>query len=161
MVQVILRRRKLAPAFVPPISVMLARDKERYIRGLTLFREDRLADWLDIFAVAASQAATLALRYGDRVGELQQTWREKLREHSDPRSDAAAWAVIDVLPAHPVVTVPVAVAATRRTKPGITNAMTMLEQAGVLRRLSESTRNRAWEAEGLLDLVVGLESGID
>ena len=161
LAQIILRRRGLAPAFVPPISVILARDRERYIKGLTLFREDRIAEWLSLFAVAANQAAGLAGRYGLRVGELQQAWRKKLREHSNPRSDAAAWAVIDILPAHPVITVPVAVAATRRTKPAITNAMAELERAGVLQRLGDSARNRAWEAEGLLDLVVGLESGVE
>jgi len=161
LAQIILRRRGLAPAFVPPISVILARDRERYIKGLTLFREDRIAEWLSLFAVAANQAAGLAVRYGMRVGELQQAWRQKLREHSNPRSDAAAWAVIDILPAHPVMTVPVAVDATRRTKPAITNAMAELERAGVLQRLGDSARNRAWEAEGLLDLVVGLESGVE
>jgi Fic family protein len=161
LVQVVLRRRRLAPAFVPPISVILARDKERYIKGLTAFRDDRVAEWLTTFAVAANQAAGLAVRYGLRVGELQETWRRTLRERSNPRSDAAAWAIIDVLPAHPIVTVPVAVAATRRTKPAVTNAIAELERAGVLRRLSDAARNRAWEAEGLLDLVVGLESGVD
>ena len=161
LVQIILRRRGLAPAFVPPISVILARDREQYIKGLTLFREDRIAEWLTLFAVAASKAAGLAVRYGVRVGELQQVWRQKLREHSNPRSDAAAWAIIDVLPAHPILTVPVAVAATRRTKPAATNAMAELERAGVLRRSSESARNRAWEAEDLLDLYVGLESGVE
>ena len=161
LVQIILRRRGLAPAFVPPISVILARDREQYIKGLTLFREDRIAEWLTLFAVAASKAAGLAVRYGVRVGELQQVWRQKLREHSNPRSDAAAWAIIDVLPAHPILTVPIAVAATRRTKPAATNAVAELERAGVLRRSSESARNRAWEAEDLLDLYVGLESGVE
>ncbi len=66
-----------------------------------------------------------------------------------------------MLPAHPVVTVPVAVAATKRTKPAVTNAVAELEDAGVLRRLGESARNRAWEAEGLLDLVVALDAGMD
>ena len=130
LIQIILRRRGLAPAFVPPISVILARDKGRYIKGLTLFREDRLAEWLDIFAVAANHAAGLAIRYGLRVGELQQAWRQKLGEHSNPRSDAGAWAIIDMLPAHPIITVPVAVAATRRTKPAVTNAIAELERAG-------------------------------
>ena len=50
LVQVVLRRRGLTPAFVPPISVVLARDKDRYLKGLTLFREDRLADWIELFA---------------------------------------------------------------------------------------------------------------
>jgi Fic family protein len=160
LVQVVLRRRRLAPAFVPPISVVLARDKDQYIKGLTLFREDEIPQWLEIFAVAANQAAGLAVRYAGRVADLQERWREQLRTHSKPRADAAAWAVIDVLPAHPVITVPVAVAATRRTKPAVTNAIADLEGAGILQRLGESTRNRAWEAVGLLDLVVGLESGI-
>jgi non-canonical (house-cleaning) NTP pyrophosphatase len=35
-----------------------------------------------------------------------------------------------------------------------------MEAAGILTRLSESARNRAWEAEGLLDLIVGLEAGV-
>ena len=161
LVQIVLRRRRLAPALVPPISVILARDREQYIKGLTVFREDRFAEWLNVFAVAANQAAGLAVRYSVRVGELQQAWRQTLREHSNPRSDAAAWAIIDVLPAHPIITVPVALAATRRTKPAATNAIAELERAGVLQRLSDSARNRAWEAEGLLDVVVGLESGVE
>lgn len=159
LIHVILRRRGLAPAFVPPISVVLARDKELYIRGLTDFREDRLDAWIEIFAGAAAQAGQLAERYAARVAELQESWRWRLRTHSSPRADAAAWAVIDTLPAHPVITVPVGVAATGRTKPAITNAVDELVGAGVLVPLGESRRNRAWEADGLLDLIAGLESG--
>lgn len=43
-------RRGLTSAFVPPISGVRARDKERYPRGLTVFREDRLADWIELAA---------------------------------------------------------------------------------------------------------------
>jgi Fic family protein len=161
LVQIVLRRRGLAPSFVPPVSVILARDKPRYIKGLTQFQADHLVDWLTTFAVAAAQGAGLATRYGERVAELQESWRARLRASSHPRSDAAAWMIIDALPAHPVVTVPVAVAATRRTKPAVTTAVADLERAGVLRRLGESARNRAWEADGLLDLIVGLESGVE
>jgi Fic family protein len=161
LVQIVLRRRGLAPAFVPPVSVILARSKDRYIEGLILFREDRIAEWLEMFAVATRQATDLAVRYAGRVAELQDRWRQQLRETSNPRADAAAWAVIEILPAHPVVTVPVAVTATRRTKPAITNAVAELERSGVLHRLTASARNRAWEAEGLLDLVVRLEAGLD
>ena len=83
-----------------------------------------------------------------------------MRAHSNPRADAA-WTIIDVLPAYPVFTVPVAVAATKRTKPAVTNAVVELEKAGILRRLSESLRNRAWEAEGLPDLIAGLDAGAE
>lgn len=155
----LLRRRGLAPTFVPPISVALARDKDRYIRGLTLFREDRIGEWIGIFAAAAAHASTLAARYVDLVAELQTRWRKQLRETSSPRADAAAWAIIGVLPGYPVVTVPVAVVATSRTKPAVNSAVQELVKAGVLSPASESRRNRAWEAVGLLDLIVQLESG--
>lgn len=159
LVQVLLRRRGLAPVFVPPISVVLARNKSRYIRGLTLFREDRMAEWLNTFASASAQAATLAVRYADRVAELQDRWRKQLREATSPRTDSAAWVIIDVLPAYPVLTVAVAVTATRRTKPAVNNAIRELVNAGVLKAVSESKRNRAWEAAGLLGLIVQLEEG--
>ncbi len=159
LVQVLLRRRGLAPAFVPPISVVLARNKSRYIRGLTLFHEDRVAEWLGILASAAAQAATLAVRYADRVAELQDRWRKQLREATSPRADSATWVIIDVLPAYPVLTVAVAVTATKRTKPAVNHAIRELANAGVLKPVSASKRNRAWEAAGLLDLIVQLEEG--
>ncbi len=159
LVQVILRRRGLAPAFVPPISVVLAKHKDRYIRGLTLFREGHLTQWVEIFAAAAAQAALLASRYVARVSDIQQVWRQLLRQaERPPRSDAAAWALIDVLPAHPILTVAVGAAATGRDRAAVLDAVSQLEAAGILVRLTESLRNRAWEAKGLLDLIVALEA---
>jgi Fic family protein len=161
LVQIALRRRGLAPSFIPPVSIVLARHRDRYIEGLTWFRQDRIGEWLEMFAVATRQATDLAAAYTRRVAELQEGWRQRLRRASNPRSDAAAWAVIDILPAHPVITVSVGVAATRRTKPAVTNALAELESAGVLERLGESSRNRGWEAVGLLELIVGLEAGTE
>jgi Fic family protein len=159
LVQVILRRRDLAPAFVPPISVVVARDKHRYLHGLERFRGDGLTEWIELFAASTARAAQLAGHYTQRVQELQERWRKLLRAAGAPRSDAAAWALISVLPAHPIMTVAVGMAATQRTRPAVANALEELETAGVLTRLSESPRNRAWEADGLLDLIVGLEAG--
>lgn len=85
--------------------------------------------------------------------------RDRLRDGADPRADAAAWAVIDVLPAHPVITTPVATAATGRAKSAVHQAVEQLTECGVLQPLSTSKRNRSWEAVGLLDLLEGLEAG--
>ena len=159
LIHVVLRRRGLAPSYVPPVSVVLARDKERYITGLTDYREGRMAQWVEVFAVACGRAANLAERYLGDVADLQEQWRARLRAGVNPRADAAAWAVIDVLPGHPVVTVPVAVAATGRTKPAVNQAVQQLQDAGVLESISASPRNRAWEAHGLLDLLAGLDAG--
>ena len=159
LVQVILRRRGLAPAFVPPVSVVFSQRRERYIEGLVAFREGRVAEWVSLFAAATAQSARLAQHYGELVGDLQQHWRRRLRETVNPRADASAWAIIDALPAHPVVTVAAAVASTGRTPPAVNGGVEQLERAGVLIPLTTSKRHRAWEPEGLLDLVVALEAG--
>jgi Fic family protein len=159
IIHVVLRRRGLAPSYVPPVSVVLARDKERYIAGLTDYREGRVAAWVETFAVVCAQAANLAEDYLGQVRELQERWRDQLRAEVSPRADAAAWVVIDALPGHPVVTVPVAVAATGRSKPAVNQAIEQLAAAGVLEPVSASRRNRAWEAQGLLDLLGGFDAG--
>ena len=160
LVQIALRRRGLAPAYVPPISVMLAADKAAYIRGLERFRAGDLARWIEQFAVSGARAAQLARRYLGDVRALQERWREQLRALQPvPRADAVAWRVIDVLPAHPIITVPVAVSATGRSKPAVNLGIDQLAAAGVLAPLSRTTRNRSWEASGLLDLLARLEAG--
>jgi Fic family protein len=159
LVHVILRRREVAPSYVPPISVILAEARDRYIAGLTGFRGDGVVAWIAQFAAATTHAANLAARYLAKVTGLMDEWRQKLTDTTDPRADAAAWAIIDVLPAHPVVTVPVAAAAVGRTKAAIYEAFRQLAAAGVLIPLSTSQRNQSWEAAGLLDLLDELEAG--
>ncbi len=160
LIHVVLRRRGLAPAYVPPISVILAAARDRYVEGLTRFREDRIGEWIEQFAATAAGAAHLATAYLRAVQALQARWRRQLAASpAAPRADAAAWAVIEILPAHPLITAPVAAAATGRSKPPIYQALRELESGGVLVPLSESRRNQTWEAVGLLDLLAGLETG--
>lgn len=160
LIHVILKRRGVAPAYVPPISVVLAAAPQRYIAGLTNYRANRTAEWIEQFAAAASSAAKLATAYLEAVRRLGAAWQASLAaQPAPPRSGAAAWAVIDVLPAHPVVTAAVAAASTGRSKPQIYQALEQLQEAGVLIPLSTARRNRAWEATGLLDLLAGLEAG--
>jgi Fic family protein len=164
LVQVLFRRRGLALVFVPPISVVLAASKERYIEGLVAFREDDVATWLEIFASAAARSADLAQRYMRQVIKLEDAWRARLGESLDLRSDAVAWSLIEILPGYPVITIAVALAALeasgrRRSRAAVQVGVAQLESAGVLHPVSSSKRNRAWEADGLLDLVTDLEAG--
>jgi Fic family protein len=159
LIHVVLRRRGIAASYVPPVSVVLAADREGYIRGLTAFRFGEVQEWIDHFSAAAARAAALATAYLEAVMDRTEGWKRQLRDAAAPRADAAAWAVIEVLPAHAVITAPVAAAATGRAKAAIHQAMKQLEECGVLVPLSDSRRNRSWEAVGLLDLLEGLEAG--
>jgi Fic family protein len=157
LIHVVLRRREIAPAYVPPISVVLANARDRYINGLTQFRDDQvhgIESWIEYFAGVATSAARIATEYLRKVRLLDEQWRKRLSTLENvPRADAAAWAIIDVLPAHPIITAPVAAAATGRSKPSIYEGIAALEVAGILEPLSTSQRNQSWEAIGLLDLL--------
>lgn len=160
LVHVILRRRGLAPRFLPPISVVFAGARDRYIAGLTRFRGPDVAVWIEQFATATWEATRLAAGYLTAVQQLQRDWRDKLASHAGaPRAGAAAWAIIDVLPAHPIVSGPVATAGTGRAKAAIYAGIEQLVNAGILQPLSSSKRNRSWEAVGLLPLIAQLEAG--
>ena len=65
----------------------------------------------------------------------------------------------EVKPAHPILTAPVAAAVTGRAKSQVYAAIAVLERHGILRPLSQSRRNRAWEANGLLSLMEAMEAG--
>jgi Fic family protein len=162
LVHVVFRRRGIAPRFLAPISVVFAGARDRYITALSRFRSDEngVAEWVEHFAAATVRAARLAQAYVTAVAALQEQWREKVRATtSTPRADAAMWAIIDVLPAHPMISAPVATAVTERAKSRVYEAIEQLVSAGVLIPLSEGKRNRWWEAAGLLDLIARLEEG--
>jgi len=163
LVHVILKRRGIAQQFVPPISVVFADAKAQYIAALTRFRDagdDGVAAWIEHFAAATLRAARLARSYIASVRTLQDQWRTMLRQPPlVPRSDAAAWAIIDLLPAQPMLSAPVATALTGRSKSRVYEGIEQLVSAGVLLPLSTGQRNRSWEAVGLFDLIDQLEQG--
>jgi len=94
-------RRRLAVAVPPPTSVVIARDPGGYLSGLHWFRSGEEARWVTWFADVVSRSATAALEWADEVDALMAAWRVRL---ADLRSDAAARAIAEILPAHPVVT---------------------------------------------------------
>jgi len=67
LIHVVLRRRGLAAYYVPPISVVLAAERDRYIRGLTEFRSGEVGSWIEQFAAATT--ALVGLQRELRRGE--------------------------------------------------------------------------------------------
>ncbi len=158
LIHVVLRRRGVAPAYVPPVSVAMAAARDRYITGLTAFRGDDVSAWIEYFAAAIARSAELATQYLAAVGALMEDWRSTLSSSaSAPRADAAAWRVIDILPAHPILTAAAAIVATGRARSQVYQALEQLEHAGVLLPTSSSRRNRSWEGAGMLDLIETME----
>ncbi|HEY0840884.1 MAG TPA: Fic family protein, partial [Vulgatibacter sp.] len=111
------------------------------------------AEWCGMFAAAARTAAAMAKDLAGRIASLQDAWRLR----SQPRRGSTADALIDLLPAHPILSLASARQITGRSKQATNVALAALEEAGVLRRLSIGKRNRAWEAREVFDLANGFE----
>jgi hypothetical protein len=161
---VILRRRGLAPSFVPPISLVLATRAADYVDGLTRTRyvgppdgpnaSEGLNDWIAFFAVACRRAVADAQEYEREVADLQQTWRTRLGR---VRRDSATDLLLDALPGAPVLTVQSAAALIGRSVQAVNEAVARLAGARVLTQTTVGRRNRAFEAPELIDAFTALE----
>ena len=159
LIHVVLRRRGVATYYVPPISVRFASSRDRYIEALTRFRTDDIAGWLEHFAAATAGAAKLAGHYVQAVARLTESWRRSLEAARRPRRDAAAWVLIEMLPAYPFITASMAIAASGRSRPQVYEAVEQLAAAGVLRPAGHAGRAQVYESAGLLELLERLERG--
>lgn len=165
LIHVVLRRRGLAPAFVPPISLVLATLSETYVAGLMGFRHlgepdsaersAAAAEWLRVFATATHRSCIDAERYAEQIDRLTAGWRQRLGR---VRANSSTDLLLKVLPGAPVVSVESASALIGRSKARTTGAVNALAEAGILRQRNVGRqRYRVFEATDVLDLFTGLE----
>ena len=165
LIHVVLRRRGLAPKFVPPISLVLATWSGDYIDGLTSFRHlsepdsaersQAASTWLRMFASATSRSCRDAQDYSQDIDEITTAWRARLGR---VRANSSMDLLINVLPGAPIITVESASDLIGRSKARTTGAVNALAEAGVLtQRNVGRQRYRVFEASDVLDLFTGLE----
>jgi Fic family protein len=168
LIHVILRRRGLAPRFIPPISLVLATWAGDYIAGLTKFRHAGGPDsperstgataWLRTFATAAHRSCNDAETYAERIEMLDARWREQLGR---VRANSAVELLLDILPGVPVITVDSAAQLIARSAMRTGEAVNRLEAAGILRQSNVGRqRYRVFEAADVVDLFTGLERAL-
>ncbi len=154
LIHYVLRRRELAPHFLPPISPVLAGHRGPYLAGLNGYAAGRLEEWTDLFCWATQRATTRADRLVSDVETLQAAWRERARH---PRADSSAEALIRVLPGHPVLTVEMAANLVGRSVQAANLALRSLEDAQVVKQISAGKWRRAFEAAEVLSLYNAFE----
>lgn len=168
LIHVVLRRRGLAPTFVPPISLVLATWSDDYVNGLMTFRHlsepdsaERSAaavEWLRMFATATTRACQDAEAYSTDIDEITTIWRSKLGR---VRANSSTDLLLRVLPGAPIVTVESASKLIGRSKARTTDAVNALAEADVLRQRNVGRqRYRIFEATEVLDLFTGLERAL-
>lgn len=146
----ILRRRGLASRYLPPVSLALAGEADRYVAGLTSWRNGDEEDWYTVFIDAVYRASAGARAFADQVAELQARWAEQA---GNPRRGSGPLRLIEVLPSQPIVNVKTAARLIGGTEERARQAILRLARVGVLRQTQVGRRNRAWECTGLFDLL--------
>jgi Fic family protein len=154
LILTILRRRGIAPRYLPPVSLALAGEADRYVAGLTSWGNGDEEDWYTVFADAVHRSSTGARAFANRVAELQRRWIEQA---GNPRRDSGPLRLIELLPSQPIINVKTAVQLLGGTEERARQAILRLEEAGVLRQTAVGRRNRAWECVGLFDLLDSFE----
>jgi len=154
LVHLVLRRRGLAPHYVPPISLVLAASYEAYIAGLTAYREHRDDAWCGVFARAAGIAADGARALAVEIERLKARWTTQA---GSPRAGSAAARLIALLPSHPVFTLKSATEFLEVSDEAARLGIDRLEKAGVVKELTKRKWGRAWESIGLFAFLDGFE----
>jgi Fic family protein len=97
--------RRLALLVPPPVSVAIAADVAGYSSGLVLFRLGDHRRWITWFADAVASGGRAQRALISNVEKIKQQWNDRLAATvRKPRSDAAVYAALDLLPRHLVLT---------------------------------------------------------
>jgi Fic family protein len=167
LIHLILRRRGLAPRFVPPISLILASHAEAYIAALTAYRYEGPADspeaqegmgsCIDRFTADTIRATDDTDRFGAELDVLEAEWRRKV---GTVRKGSSVDLLLRVLPSAPVLTATTAADLIGRSVQRANDAVNQLAAAGVLKQTTIGRRNRAFEAPDLINALTGFERAL-
>lgn len=148
--------RRLRLASPPPISVRIATDRGGYLSGLTLFRIGQVDPWVAWFADVVAGAGDAATRLLRSVQDLQTVWAGRI---AHVRSDSATHRVLELLPAHPVLTASTLAAEVGVSERVARDALAVLTAHGIVERFTPvrpcgaGRPRRWWVATELLSLV--------
>jgi Fic family protein len=150
LVHLMLRTKQLARTATVPISGGLLVAKDGYFDALTAYRAGDAAPVVDAFNHAALRAVHHGRQLVDRMTELRDTWRSTVKA----RSDSTAWAILDLLPAHPVVDAETVARHTGTHVNGVRRSVAPLVEAGILVASQHYRSHRQlYRAPAILDLL--------
>jgi Fic family protein len=148
LINAILRRRHATTQVVVPLASALVAHRERYFGLLGSYREGHVEPLISSFAAASRVAAAEARTSAERLATIPGEWADMVGR---VRSDSATARLLSVLPSRPVLTADDAVSRLSTPPSSIYAAIDRLQDAGVLRPLTDRKRNQIWGASLVLD----------
>lgn len=160
LIHAVLRRRRLTPRYVPPLSLILAAHRDAYFAGLETYRseDDGLYGWAAFFAETALTAAGEAGRLAADSQLLQARWLERFPR--PPRRDAATRRLLAVLPAYPILNVTIVMRELSISDRAAGEALGQLQEAGIVCLVAKRVHGRVWECPEMFTLVQEFEHSL-
>lgn len=165
LIHAVLQRRGLTNSPMLPVSMILGTWSNRYVAGLTAFREANIDAWLDFFFDATEEAIKQCARIAEDIAELTAEWQRRyVAHHTDggakraPRSDSAGARILTQLAEYPVLTANSAARNFDLSDTAARRALEALADAGILRRKSvHKSGTTGYLADEILDLITFAE----
>ncbi|WP_213281163.1 Fic family protein [Cellulomonas hominis] len=147
LINAIWRYRGTTTRMAVPVASAIVADRDRYFALVNDYRTGTVEPFVAYLAEATARATREATVSAERLIALPAVWRDLV----SPRSGSAAAVLLDLLPRHPVVDASDVVRLTGASTARAYAAIDRLEEAGVLRRITESRRDMTWAAGDVLD----------
>lgn len=167
LVHVLLARAGIATKVVPPVSLVLATDKARYINHLVAYRTDdadpaspdrqaAMSDWVEYFANACLIACGRAEGFERRMEKMRAGWHDAC----PARHGSAAFLLIDALVDNPVVSVASAARLVGRSREAARLAVNSLVEKGVLVQNARNRKSGIFAAPKAIDAFTEYERAL-
>ena len=144
----VLRQRGIARNVVVPIASALVARREHYFDTLTACRDGDAGPITRAFARSAIVAAQESSVTADRLAAMPEHWRERAGR---PRAGSAPAVVLASLSTSPIFTAEDIEHRLQLPTASAYRAIDRLATTGVIRPLTDRTRNQIWGAADLLD----------
>ena len=153
LVHVVLKAAGMSRATVPPVSLVLATDRDRYIANLASFRcEDASArstsmnGWVEYFANALTLSCERAEEFERTLLEIREDWLRR----TGFRAGSAGRQLIGLLLGTPALSIKTAQALTGKSYPAARGAVLACVDAGILRQNSKNRKSGIYVAHEVL-----------
>lgn len=158
LVNAILRVRGTTSLIVVPLASALVAQKGAYFEALNSYRAGDVGPLLNGFVTASQIATEESAHTAARLALIPEQWRSEL---GPTRSDSAVLRVLDLLLVNPVIAVAEIEASLSVSTSTVYTAMERLQAAGIIRPLTNRTRNQIWGASALIDELDDLSRRIE
>jgi Fic family protein len=154
LIPVILKSSGFLQSAVPPVSLILATDQERYIANLESYRckgDDGRVEvvdgWVEYFANAMTLSCERAAGFEQTLLGIRDEWLAR----TSFRFGSTARVLLDLLLGTPVLSIKTAQALTGRSYPAARGAVLACLEAGILRQSSKYRKSGIFVADAVVD----------